>query len=141
MLDIERRDRGNYRLRACLSSIQHKHLSSPTSLLPIHLKQTWSRLIQDLQSLILVSNQLTRKVTSGLHTMSGLSCWMNQRYARIRKFPFLEHSEVRSHAVTISLSSLLPGALELEIKGPKTSCFLRELNLRKRELFLRRPNM
>lgn len=43
---------------------------------------TSSRLIRVLLKLMPVSNQLER-VTSGLHTVSGLSSWMNKRYARV----------------------------------------------------------
>ena len=75
---------GNYHIRPCLSSIQHKNL---------HLYRFCGQFIpSDLDyislesiKLIMVSNQQT-KVAYKLHNISGLLCWMNERYSCIWLF-------------------------------------------------------
>lgn len=72
-----------------MPSILHKNLT-PISLLHLSSPTTLSRPIWRSLKLTPVSrNDIHSKlVTSGLHTISELSCWMNERHAPIRELPF-----------------------------------------------------
>ena len=72
---------GTYHIQVYLSSVQHKYTPSPIDLLLMHL--TWLcvyyfRVFETNYGVKLTQNY------SKLHTIYGLSCWMNERYSHIR---------------------------------------------------------
>ena len=101
-------EREKYYLQAYLSSNQHKSVD-PIDMLPIHLKWPWVHYCGVLRTYLWCQIN-SKKVASGLHTISGLLWWMNERYTRIQWF-------LSSSPYTCSLRiKILVGAYQERVK-------------------------